>query len=166
MPVGRLVLTELRPMVPVGAQRSRGLIADVHPFAILFDHQAQFESALGGRVVIRAYPHSHGRLLELFSRNRLAVERCLEPTMGPGPRPRIVRACVPGIGWTVSRPQLGATCPSSWSGTPDVKAVADGTEGPASPARRIGMAGSVGPVNVVGRGHPFEKRNVVRRRER
>ena len=63
----------------------RVLISDVHPFAILLDHQAQFESASDGRLLIRAYPHFHGRLLELFGRNGLVAEQCLEPTIGPGP---------------------------------------------------------------------------------
>ena len=63
----------------------RVLISDVHPFAILLDHQAQFERASGKRVLIRAYPHFHGRLLELFSRNGLLVEQCIEPTISPGP---------------------------------------------------------------------------------
>ena len=62
----------------------RVLISDVHRFAILLDHHAHFESASGGRVLIRAYPHFHGRLLKLFSRS-FVVEQCLEPTMGPGP---------------------------------------------------------------------------------
>ena len=63
----------------------RVLISDVHRFDILLDHQAQFDSASGGRLLIRAYPHFHGRLLDLFSRNGLVVEQCREPTMGPGP---------------------------------------------------------------------------------
>ena len=75
-------LAELARVTRVGG---RVLISDVHPFAILLDHHAQFESASGGRVLIRAYPHFHGRLLELFSRNGLVVEQCVEPTIGPGP---------------------------------------------------------------------------------
>lgn len=75
-------VAELARVTRVGG---RVLISDVHPFAILLDHQAQFESASGGRVLIRAYPHFHGRLLELFKGSGLVVEQCLEPTMGPGP---------------------------------------------------------------------------------
>lgn len=75
-------VAELARVTRVGG---RVLISDVHPFAILLDHQAQFESASGGRVLIRAYPHFHGRLLELFGRNGFVVEQCIEPTMGPGP---------------------------------------------------------------------------------
>ena len=75
-------LAELARVTRVGG---RVLISDVHPFAILLDHHAQFESESGGRVLIRAYPHFHGRLLELFSRNGLVVEQCVEPTIGPGP---------------------------------------------------------------------------------
>ena len=75
-------VAELARVTRVGG---RVLISDVHPFAILLDHQAQFDSASGRRLLIRAYPHFHGRLLELFNRNGLVVEQCLEPTMGPGP---------------------------------------------------------------------------------
>ena len=75
-------VAELARVTRVGG---RVLISDVHPFAILLDHQAQFECASGGRLLVRAYPHFHGRLLELFGRNGLVVEQCLEPTMGPGP---------------------------------------------------------------------------------
>ncbi len=62
----------------------RVLISDVHPFCILLDHQAQFGTASGKRLVVLAYPHFHGRLLELFGRHGLLVEQCAEPMMGPG----------------------------------------------------------------------------------
>lgn len=72
---------------------------------------ATVESASGSRVLIRAYPHFHGRLLELFSENDLVVEQCLEPTMGPGPG-LSGRACQGLVGDQVT----GA----AWSGLPIV----------------------------------------------
>ena len=87
------------------------LISDVHPFAILLDHQAQFERSSGGRVLIRAHPHFHGRLLELFSRNGLVVEHCLEPAMGPGPG-LSGRACQQLVGDRVTA--------AAWTGLPIV----------------------------------------------
>ena len=124
-------VAELARVTRVGG---RVLISDVHPFAILLDHQGQFESASSGRVLIRAYPHFHGRLLELFRRNGLVVEQCREPTMGPGPG-LSGRACQGLVGDHLT----GA----AWTGLPIVavwqlrrEAVADGTEAPAPPPRR------------------------------
>ena len=101
-------VAELARVTRIGG---RVLISDVHPFAILLDHQAQFESAPGGRVLIRAYPHCHGRLLELFNRNGLVVEQCLEPTVGPGPG-LSGRACQGLVGHRVTA--------AAWTGLPIV----------------------------------------------
>ncbi len=101
-------VAELARVTRVGG---RVLISDVHPFAILLDHQAQFDSASGGRVLIRAYPHFHGRLLELFSRNGLVVEQCLEPAMGRGPG-LSGRACHGLVGEHVAA--------AAWTGLPIV----------------------------------------------
>ena len=79
----------------------RVLISDVHPFAILLDHQAQFQSASGRRLLIRAYPHFHGRRLELFSR-KVSSSSSFEPTMGPGPG-RSGRSCQGLVGDDVGR---------------------------------------------------------------
>jgi SAM-dependent methyltransferase len=102
------VVADLARVTRVGG---RVLISDVHPFAILLDHQAQFESASGGRVLIRAYPHLHGRLLKLFGRNGLVVEQCLEPTMSPGPG-LSGRACQGLVGDRVTA--------AAWTGLPIV----------------------------------------------
>lgn len=121
-------IAELARVTRVGG---RILISDVHPFAILLDHQAQFEGASGRRLLIRAYPHLHGRLLELFSRNGLLVEQCLEPTMAAGPG-LSGRACHRLVGDRVTA--------TAWTGLPIVviwqlrrEAVVNGTECPPSP---------------------------------
>jgi len=101
-------IAELARVTRVGG---RVLISDVHPFAILLDHQAQFERASGKRLLIRAYSHFHGRLLELFSRHGLLVEQCVEPTMGPGPG-LSGRACYRLVGDRVTA--------AAWSGLPIV----------------------------------------------
>jgi SAM-dependent methyltransferase len=101
-------VAELARVTRVGG---RVLVSDVHPFAILMDHQAQFDSASGGRVLIRAYPHFHGRLLELFSRNGLVVEQCLEPTIGLGPG-LSGRACERLVGDRITA--------AAWTGLPIV----------------------------------------------